>query len=157
MPDDALVDAVARAIATKEGFYVSETDARRRGMRWPTIAQRLCNPGNLRSWRGAEGKPYPRAHGYVDFLGWARQQYGNATNLQDLAVAEGWRCLKRLVQSYLDGRYHGGRRPSPREMFAVYAPATDHNDPDLYAKFVADRLQIPVDQPFPHAWPAVQP
>lgn len=163
MNDKALIDAMAEAIAAKEGFYVTEQQARQRGIRWPTIPQRCCNPGNIRAWQDANGRWYPttgglgpdgRPRGYVDFLAWARAVHGDLpeAELRERALAEGWRVLKRQIEIYLSGRKTGGKRPSPLQMFQIYAPASDGNDPERYARFVADRLGIPVDKPFPENW-----
>lgn len=48
-----------------------------------------------------------------------------------------WRVLRKLVGCYVDCRYTGGKLPTIREMFVVYAPASDGNDPEGYAQFVA--------------------
>lgn len=63
MSDKALIDAMAEAMATKEGFYVTEKQARQRGIKWPTIAQKCCNPGNIRAWQDAQGRWYPTTGG----------------------------------------------------------------------------------------------
>lgn len=163
MSDQKLIDAMAEAMATKEGFYVSEEQARARGIRWPTVAQRCCNPGNVRAWQDAGGRWYPttgglgpdgRPRGYVDFVAWARARHGEKPEeeLRRLALAEGWRVLKRQIEIYLSGRHTDGRRPSPREMFRKYAPKADGNDPEAYADFVAGRLGISPDEPFPRNW-----
>lgn len=163
MSDKALIDAMAEAMATKEGFYVTEKQARQRGIKWPTIAQKCCNPGNIRAWQDAQGRWYPttgglgpdgRPRGYVDFVAWARQKFGNLpeAELRRRALEEGWRKLKRQIEIYLSGRHTEGRRPTPLEMFSKYAPANDGNNPIEYAQFVAGRLGIPVDQPFPINW-----
>ena len=34
MSDQKLIDALAEAVAAKEGFYVTEEQARARGIRW---------------------------------------------------------------------------------------------------------------------------
>jgi hypothetical protein len=44
--------------------------------------------------------------------------------------------LRKVVGHYLDGKYTGSKVPTLREMFAVYAPASDRNDPEAYAGFV---------------------
>lgn len=137
-----LVDRLARAIAEKEGFYVTEAQAKARGIPWPTLAQRNANPGNIRRWTDARGKPYPTSKGYVDFVAWASERFPGASReeMSRRALEEGWRVLRALVGQYIDGRYTDGKPPTITEMFRRYAPAEDANDPDGYAVFVARRL-----------------
>ena len=119
MTYDELVDRIATAIATYEGFFS-------RGPR-PTLAQRNANPGNIRFWRNAAGVPYPRSSGFVDFVAWARGD-------REAAVAEGWRVLRVQIQRYLRNN------PSYYEMFSRWAPVSDGNNPNRYAAFVASRV-----------------
>lgn len=136
-----LIESMAQAIAIKEGFRVTAEQARANKMRFPTRAQRNANPGNIRRWRDKQNQPYPTADGYVDFVTWAGGNY-------DRGIAEGWRVLGVLLGQYIDGRYTPGiPRPSLRQIFAVYAPAEDSNDPEGYAQFVARRLGIDPDTP----------
>ncbi len=134
------VDKIARAIAEYEGFFARRTR--------PTLAQRNANPGNVRSWKDARGRPYPRFRGYVDFVAWASEKFPGATHeeISRRAVEEGWRVLRVLVSQYLAGKYTGNKTPTLYEMFRVYAPASDGNDPERYARYVASRLGIPPDQ-----------
>jgi len=132
-----LIDRIARAIAEMEGFYV---DAAK-----PTLAQRNANPGNIRQWRDARGRPYATHRGYVDFVAWASERYPGASHeeISRRALDEGWRVLRALVGQYIDGRYTDGKPPTIAEMFRRYAPAHDSNDPQSYAAFVARRLGVP--------------
>lgn len=143
-----LIDRLARAIAEKEGFYITEEQARARAIKWPTRAQRNANPGNIRRWRDAQGREYPRDGGYVDFVAWASERFPGASReeLSRRALEEGWRILRVLVGQYLDGRYTGGEPPTFEQMFRVYAPAEDANDPAGYARFVAQKLGARPDQ-----------
>jgi hypothetical protein len=143
-----LVDRLARAIAEKEGFYVTEAQARARQIPYPTLAQRNANPGNIRRWTDARGKPYPTARGYVDFVAWASERFPGASceELSRRALEEGWRVLRALIGQYLDGRYTNGQPPTFDEMFRVYAPSADNNDPAGYARFVASKLGARPDQ-----------
>jgi len=149
MTREELIGKIAKAIAEKEGFFVSEAQARARGANWPTRAQRNANPGNIRAWKDATGSPYPTNGGYVDFVAFAREKHPNADGeeLRRLALEEGWRVLGVLVGRYLSGKYHGGRSPSLLEMFSVYSPASDNNDPIRYARFVAEKVGVPADKP----------
>lgn len=136
---------MAQAIAEKEGFFVTEAQAKARKIPYPTRAQRNANPGNLRAWRDAKGRAYPTSGGYVDFVAWACERFPGLSHeeLSRRAIDEGWRVLKVLVEQYIDGRYTGGRPPTIEEMFQIYAPASDGNDPAAYARFVAAKLGAP--------------
>ncbi len=142
-----LIDRLARAIAKREGFFVTEARAKARGLKYPTRAQRNANPGNVREWRDRKNRPYPRAGGYVDFVAWASNKIPGVSpeKMSQMALAEGWRVLQKLVSQYLDGKYTGGKAPTLRDMFAVYAPASDGNDPEAYAQFVAKELGVAAD------------
>ncbi len=142
-----LVEAIARAIAEMEGFYVTAAAAKARGSRYPTLAQRQANPGNVRQWRDRAGRPYPTAHGYVDFVAWASERFAGASyeEISRMALEEGWRVLRVLVDQYLGGRYTQGKPPTLEEMFRAYAPATDGNSPAAYARFVAAKLGVRPD------------
>lgn len=138
MTRQELLDKLARAIAQMEGFFSAQ----------PTLAQRNANPGNLRAWRDAKGRPYPTGGGYVDFVAWASARFPGASHeeMSRRALEEGWRILRVLAGQYIDGRYTGGRPPTVEEMFRTYAPASDRNDPAGYARFVAAKLGARPDQ-----------
>jgi hypothetical protein len=129
-----LIEKIARAIAEMEGFYVNAAE--------PTLAQRNANPGNIRQWRDARGRPYPTHRGYVDFVAWASERFAGASReeMSRRAIEEGWRILRLLVGQYLDGRYTQGKPPTLDEMFRVYAPSADGNHPVNYARFVARKI-----------------
>lgn len=139
-----LINKLSAAIAEQEGFFVTEAAAHERGIHYPTIAQMNNNPGNIRVWRDASGRPYPTKSGYVDFAEWARQQLPGSPSalVYDRAGAEGWRVLGVLVGHYIDGRYTGGKPPTVADMFRAYAPSADKNDPGGYARFVAGKLGV---------------
>jgi hypothetical protein len=149
MTRQELIERIAQAIAEKEGFYLTEAQAKRRRIRYPSRAQRSANPGNVRAWRDARGKRYPVDGGYVDFVAWVSSRYPSLAGetLAQKAVEEGWRVLRVLVGQYIDGRYTEGKPPSIVEMFRVYAPGTDGNDPEGYARFVAGKLGVDAQQP----------
>jgi len=144
-----LIDRLARAIAKREGFYVTQAQARASRLTFPTLAQRNANPGNVRQWKDAQNRPYPQHAGYVDFVAWAMAKDPTLSNdqMSEKALAEGWRVLKKLIGFYLDGRFTEGKSPSLQEMFAIYAPSSDKNDPAAYAQFVADELAVPSGKP----------
>jgi hypothetical protein len=144
-----LTERIAQAIAEKEGFYLSEAQARKRRIRYLSRAQRNANPGNVRTWRDARGKRYPTDGGYVDFVAWASARYPGLAGeaLTQKAVEEGWRVLCVLVGQYIDGRYTDGKPPSLIKMFRVYAPGADGNDPEIYARFVAGELGVDTHRP----------
>lgn len=157
----SLVDRIARAIAHHEGFFVTALEASRRKIKWPTVSRRLRNPGNLVRWAAyVNGQlvQYPRVpiigsdgikRFYVDFGGEVevKQKDGTVKKVLLAGEEEGWRCLKVLVQKYIDGKYTGGKPPTLIEMMNKYAPSADANDPDVYAKFIAKRAEIPLDVP----------
>ena len=144
-----LIERIAQAIAEKEGFYLTEAQASKRRIRYPSRPQRNANPGNVRTWRDARGKRYPTDGGYVDFVAWASARYPGLAGetMAQKALEEGWRVLRVLVGQYIDGRYTEGKAPSLIEMLRVYAPGTDGNDPEGYARFVAAKLGVDVHQP----------
>ncbi|MCL4783449.1 MAG: hypothetical protein KJZ70_10480 [Bryobacterales bacterium] len=149
MTRQELIERITQAIAEKEGFYLTEAQARKRRIRYPSRAQRNANPGNVRTWRDARGKRYPTDGGYVDFVAWASARYPGLAGetLAQKAVEEGWRILRVLVGQYIDGRYTEGKPPSLIEMFRAYAPGADGNDPEVYARFVAGKLGVDAHQP----------
>jgi hypothetical protein len=130
-----------------EGYNVTEAEAKARGISYPTTALKHANPGNIRAWADAHGRPYPQAHGYVDFVAWAAQQFPGLPReeMSARATAEGWRVLRVLISCYLDGKYTEGKPPTVRQMYAKYAPAADANDPNSYAGHVAAALGIHPD------------
>ena len=130
----ALIQKLATAISIHEGFTLTQEQARKRGAKWPTRAQRNANPGNIRRW-SRNGVPYPENGGYVDFVAWAK---GDTAKGLD----EGWRILRVLCGQYVDGKYHKGISPTLAQMFAVYAPSADSNNPDAYARGVAAHLGV---------------
>lgn len=117
-----VIDAIADAISEMEGFKHKTS----------RVAVRNANPGNIRIWRGKDGKPYPTHRGYVDFVAWANGDYTKG-------LEEGWRVLRVLVGRYIDGHLTG-HPPTFVEMFEKYAPAADNNHPRQYAAFVATKL-----------------
>lgn len=125
---EELIDIVAKAIADFEGFTSGKS----------RIAVQNANPGNVRIWRYADRRPYPRRNGYVDFVTWAGGDYQKG-------LEEGWRVLKVLVGKYIDGNYTGSKPPSFYKMFEKYAPYSDQNHPDKYAEFVAARVGVPAN------------
>jgi hypothetical protein len=140
MTREQLIEKIVRAIAEMEGFYATAAQA--------TLAQRNANPGNIRQWRDARGRPYPTHRGYVDFVAWALERFPGASpeELSQRAIDEGWRILRVLVGQYLDGKYTQGKPPTAEEMFRVYAPSADGNHPANYARFVASRIGARLDE-----------
>lgn len=111
MNDKELIEAVARAIARKEGFFVKGKNG------IPTIAQRCNNPGNLTHWKDPNGKPYPMANGYVRFPD----------------EETGWRALRAQVRINalkrgLTWREFFAGKPG---LYAGFCPKDDGRDPLL--------------------------
>ena len=140
---DELVDLVTRAMSIVEGFEVTAEEAAARHIAFPTLPQRLYNPGDIREWKH-NGVAYPEQSGYVDFLAWAKLQPGSV-NPQAEALAEGWRVLRVLATQYINGQYTHGVPPNLIQMIAVYAPACDKNNPGSYSSVVAAKVGIPAD------------
>lgn len=149
MSRDELIDRIASAIARYEGYYVTPAEARQRRIRYPTIAIRNANPGCIRRWRTSTGREYPVSSDHVDFVAWARARRPNASEeeIRQAAEREGWRVLRVLIGRYIDGKFHGGKSPTLREMMRVYAPSSDGNQPEAYAAYVARFAGIPLDVP----------
>jgi hypothetical protein len=149
MTRDELIARLAHAIAEQEGFFITEAQAKARGIRYPTRAQINANPGNIRAWKNASGTSYPIAGGYVDCVAWAAAKFPGASHeeISRRALDEGWRILRVLIGQYLNGRYTSGKPPTLAQMFKVYAPSADGNQPAAYARFVASRLGVPEDKP----------
>lgn len=133
-----LIRVIADSIAHHEGYYITAQQAQKRGLRWPTRAQRNNNPGNLRRWSkfDAYDSADPKNR-YVIFP----------------SEEAGWAALHQLCDQYLNGKYTGGKPPSLSQWFKVYAPAEDSNDPTSYAAGVAKALtaagvkNVSVDRP----------
>lgn len=140
MTRQELIELLSEAMARVEGWYLTEAQCKARGWAFPTRPQVNCNPGNLRRWAFADGKPYPRKSGYVDLLAWAGGD-------RKKAIAEGWRIFRKQISNYLDGKLHGGKSPTLYQMLEKYAPAGDGNHPKLYAEGVAREVGIPPDKP----------
>lgn len=92
-----------------------------------TLAQQNNNPGNLRSW-GSN----PTRNGFAVFA----------------TPEEGWAALRQQIQRNISrgltlSEFFGGKEG----VYPGYAPAADQNRPDAYARFVAGRAGIAVDQP----------
>lgn len=136
------IDRLAVAISHYEGYWITPQQASERKIKYPTIAQRNRNPGNIRTWT-RDGKVYPTTDGFVDFLAWARSRFPNESDsvIMELAAAEGWRVLRTLLEKRFSS-------PITLEAFCVsYAPFSDGNNPSLYARFLARRLGVRHDQP----------
>jgi len=112
------IDALARAIATFEGYF-----------RPGTVANRNNNPGNLRAGPRAVGK---------DDRGYAVYR----------TPEDGWEDLRRQIRLNIERgltlREFFGGRPG---VYPGYAPAADRNQPEVYASWVGKRLGIPLDRP----------
>lgn len=139
---EELVEKIAESIATMEGYFLTPSACNGRKITWPPKARRLGNPGMIRSWKDASGKPYPREGNFVDFIQWAKNQDKDYKNPYEKGHKEGWRVLRVLISHYIEGRYHDGKSPNLYELFEKYAPSSDSNDPKKYAEFVANRVGI---------------
>ncbi len=106
---------MAMAIRSYEGWYPG------------SVSQKNNNPGNLRSWRTQIGTSY---NGFAIFK----------------SYTDGWNALVELLTRASKG-LSSSYKPdfSLRQFFHVYAPVSDNNDSDAYAKFVARQLGITID------------
>jgi hypothetical protein len=119
------LQVISESIAKREGFYVTQDQARSRGIHWPTIPQRLNNPGDLMfaGQSGATDHPVTGVDGKV-------RHYAEFES-EDA----GWTALSRQIM--LDAK----RGLTLRQFINKYAPAEDGNDPKSYLSQVAAALQ----------------
>jgi hypothetical protein len=92
-----------------------------------SVAQRNNNPGNLRTWGNL-----PRRDGYAVFP----------------TVEAGWEALRKQISLNISRglnllEFFGGK-PG---VYPGYAPASDLNQPQAYASYVAGQVGVPVDVP----------
>lgn len=131
----SFIQAFCDACATKEGFYVTEAEAKQRKIVWPTMAQRNNNPLNIRTWGS-----HPRRNGYVHFV--PDPERGVAITKEH----PGWRAAQKQVTRNVFDRgltfreFFAGQRNEDgslkRNGYPGFAPAADNNDPIAYAQFV---------------------
>jgi len=114
----SLIDDLAQAIATFEGYFKPGT-----------VAARNNNPGNLRAGPRAIGKD---ERGYAIYA----------------TPEDGWADLKRQIELNISRglslREFFAGKPG---VYPGYAPAADQNQPERYAAFVSERVGIPMDVP----------
>ena len=139
MTKDDLVTRISDGIIHQEGYMLTPRAAASIGIKWPCFAQITCNIGNIRDW-SKNGIKYPKTGGYVDFVRWAQGDI-------KVALTEANRVLRIQVENYIDGKLHGGVSPTLLQMFQKYAPSSDSNIPDEYAKNVAKIAGISIDKP----------
>lgn len=110
--------ALSRACAEKEGFFVTEAQAKARKIRWPTQAQRNNNPGNLMDVQHYKKIKQFRVMKYKTLAnGWQ--------------AAENW-WKRRINEGYtLEAAIH---RYAPR--------GHGDNKPENYIAFVAEKLTL---------------
>lgn len=136
---EMLIQTMAKAIASHEGFYMTAAECRRTGnfKRLPdgkfdyrTVSARNNNPGNLRAW----GRT-PIVDGYASFP----------------TVDAGWAALRRQVEKNVFDRklsfrefFAGERTPdgklTHRGAYPGFAPAADKNDATRYAIHVWEKV-----------------
>ncbi len=103
-----IVELLADAIQHFEGYHPG------------SCSHRNCNPGNLRD------SPLKIRHDSGGYAVFANYETGRRALLNDL-------------ESKMSGHTRTGLGPesSIQDLFDVYAPREDNNEPSLYAKFVA--------------------
>jgi hypothetical protein len=122
---------LAEAIAHYEGFYVTEKDAKTRGIEFPTIPQRLHNPGDLIYDHQPGAVPFP-------IVG----KDGKTRVFAKFEMPEqGWDALYHQI------RLDASRGETLLQFINKYAPAADANDPRSYAAYVARQLHVQVFDP----------
>ena len=120
-----LVRAFAEAIGIQEGFH---------GL--GTLPSRNNNPGDLRSWSKPDGTPYPDKDGMVLFPRCEKP----ACKDQDHPCEIGWQALRAQIKINVFKRnltffeFFAGKKG----VYAGYASAGDHNDPENYADAVCE-------------------
>lgn len=110
------IDKLCEAIMKYEGLHPG------------SVAYRNSNPGNLRASPMAAGKD---SRGYCIFN----------------TFAEGWNALVWDISRKCQGFTRTGLGPTSTvaELFKVYAPAEDSNDPDSYCQYVCNRAGFEPD------------
>ncbi len=117
-----LVEKMADAIQKFEGWFNG------------SLSQRNNNPGNIKYFGG------PKWQGQV---GVDNRQFVIFDSYEN-----GRRALIISLRNAATGK-SGVYNPdmSFTEFFRVYAPSADNNHPEAYAKFVADQLDVSVNDP----------
>jgi len=119
----SLPKRIVQACAEMEGFFVTEEEAKKRGIRYPTAAQRHNNPGNIMD------------------LGFYRQT--KRFRLETYPTVEAGFAA---AEAWWGRRIREGK--TLREAIHIYAPqGHGANDPEAYAAFVAGAVGIPPDVP----------
>jgi hypothetical protein len=113
------LEAVADAIMHYEGWFAGSR------------ANRNRNPGNLRD------SPYKNSEdpqGYAVFD----------------SLSSGYEALLHDLEVKFSGRSHSGLTPDSTllDLFEVYAPSADRNNPSRYADFVADWISHALNRTF---------
>lgn len=112
-----VIAQIADRIAKVEGYYVTAKQAQQSRSKFPSLAQKNNNPGNIRSW-GTR----PVVNGYAQFP----------------SVEEGFKALRTQVDKVIKRgvtfrEFFGGKD----KVYPGYAPAADSNHPIQYATHVA--------------------
>lgn len=132
MTKSQLISKIAAAISRMEGYTILSS-----------LARKNNNPGNLRQWPSVQS-----VNGFAKFN----------------KAEDGWKALYQQIENNIFGRGRNDSFPlrskeglTLREFFAGqrdqhgavlpggypgYAPGADHNQPEHYAKFVAEASDI---------------
>lgn len=124
MPEDVIINKVkinqfAKAIENFEGYYMGSRSFRNH------------NPGNLK---------------------WANQRLAVGKDKQGFAqfksYEDGFITLCTMIENACTGKSKIYKpEMTISQFFSIFAPASDNNKPDNYAKFVADRVGLLVTDP----------
>jgi hypothetical protein len=115
---------VSDVIGHMEGFYVSQEQAAAQNRRWPTIPQRLNNPGDL----VFEHQKYATPHSIVGIDGKTRVYAKFDT------IEHGWEACDLQLSLYAQ------RGLTVEQAIRKWAPADDGNNPGSYTASVCRML-----------------
>jgi hypothetical protein len=133
IPENVFLAKLADAIEHREGYHVTR--------RFPTVAQRLNNPGCLTHWKKKRpvGESYPEENGFVVFPDYA-------TGRRALMVQERINIFKRQLtwREFFGGRPGLYKGFCPREDRRDFVPGEAKNDPVDYARKVMEFVCVPL-------------
>ncbi len=120
-----LLEAFADAIMQEEGWYGPSALHPQGSRSW-----RNRNPGNIRSGHRMTT---------VDSAGYAQYK----------TLCDGYQDLLDDLNAKFTGRTTTGLGPDStiQQFFEVYAPSADHNQPDSYARYVANFISLALGKP----------
>lgn len=122
----ARLELLKHAIAAQEGFFVTQVQAEARGIPWPTVPQRLHNPGDLLYEGQAGAQPHP-----------VTGHDGKIRDYCEFADDDAGFCaLENQI------RLDAERGLTFWQFIQKYAPSADSNDPSSYFAGIARTLAV---------------